>query len=602
MEINYFVGIDFGHGETSVSRIPGYNEETCSRIPLRLTSHSDGQKVISALCKKEGKWSFVLGKDDFKQPDIREGFKGPISKLIAENEKDYESLREFSKLIFETILTNDKELKFDSRTGEANFVVCIANPSDWRRKDANTPKKYLDFFRNECGIKPAAMCINESDAAFYTKHSVYSSEDTVFVIDLGSSTIDFTTYYNSECNPECCWGCNLGAHKVEDALVEKVCENKENEENILKVIEARKAAGLGSADAAISLAARFAKESFYTNHAEELEIKLRFSQLVFGGLKASTVFELILTKEELYDAIKEYRSELELTLENAVQKLKNEGIKLTRILLSGGASRMDFVKESTDQIFKKAFPKVEIDHDTYPEWVVSDGAAAYAKVYINAQKKVAALHSQFDNWANSNLIEAIQSAGLSAFQETLRESMREELKKRYIDSSSSTSLNSFENILRNILNTITSTYTFKSRADKMFIEKVNAQIIEKLKTIILEQYGKKISISESFIDPDDNFVDVPVDTSQLHENLNTIAYNLFCAGFFDDTVNWERARNTSERQQITDSAVGNPSYGIEGIPDTYCYNYEGETSLMIEEAHTKIDKILQENGLFRISI
>ena len=33
----YYIGIDFGHGETSVSRVPGTNGESVSRIPLRIS-------------------------------------------------------------------------------------------------------------------------------------------------------------------------------------------------------------------------------------------------------------------------------------------------------------------------------------------------------------------------------------------------------------------------------------------------------------------------------------------------------------------------------------------------------------------------------------
>lgn len=597
MEIEYFVGIDFGHGETSVSRVPGYNGELRSRVQLRLGNHTEEQKVISALCKKNEKWSFFWGKDDCKYPDIREGFKGPISKLIKNDCKnDLESLREFGKMIFATILTNDQNLIFDPITGEANFVVCIANPSEWRCIDPNAPKEYLDFFRNECGIIPAVMCINESDAAFYTKYSVYSPNDTVFVIDLGSSTIDFTTYHNSKCLPECCWGHNLGAHLVEDKLVEKIYEDPNSKINIEKAVKARKAAGLGDADSPISLVARFAKESFYTNHSDELEVALRYSQLIAGWPNRSeTVFELVLTKDQVQEAIAEYMSQLRLTFENAAQKLKNHGIIPTRILLSGGASRMNFVQESTKHIFMEAFPEVRIDPDTCPAWVVSDGAAEYAKVYMNVQGEGVTLHSQFDNWANNNLVETIKSAGLSAFQETLRECMLEDLKKSYIDSYSNTSLNSFESILRSILNTVTTTHKFKNRADKMFVDQVNAQVIKELKRIILKNYSKKISIVESFIDPSDNFTNVHVEIGSLHENINAMAYNLFCVGFFDDTVNWVRERDLSQRQLITD-------YAVREIPNTYYYEYEEDISLMIEEAHHKIDKILQENGLFIVSI
>ena len=107
---------------------------------------------------------------DYKLEDIREGFKGRISEMTA---KDKESMREFAKLIFATILKNDTDLKYNS-PDDKNFELGIACPSDWVRVDANSRQEYLNFFREECGL-PVDHCIKESDAAFFTKFSRYTS-------------------------------------------------------------------------------------------------------------------------------------------------------------------------------------------------------------------------------------------------------------------------------------------------------------------------------------------------------------------------------------------------------------------------------------------
>lgn len=262
----FYIGIDFGHGETSVSRVPGTNNQPVSRIPLRISGNFAEQKVYSAIyLDNDGKWQFVGSEEDLKRPEIKEGFKGMIHAL---DDDKREALCEFAKLVFKAILDNDKELHYNPETGDANFVICIANPSDWRRQNPNNPKEYLTFFQEEAGIKPAKMCINESDAAFYTKFKGYVPSDKVFVIDLGSSTIDFTTYQNSICNRECCWGANLGAHLVEDKLVEygytSAEEKEENTKGMLLVQEEREKLHMGTADSALSLAARFEKEAYFT--------------------------------------------------------------------------------------------------------------------------------------------------------------------------------------------------------------------------------------------------------------------------------------------------------------------------------------------------
>ena len=588
-EKKFFIGIDFGHGETSVSRVPGYNNEPVSRVPLRVTSHDVDKKVVSAICRHDDGWHFVWTKEDFRRPDIREGFKGVISKLSPEKK---EALGEFAKLIFRTILKNDPDLEYDENTGDANFSICIANPSDWRRQDPSTPGEYLRFFRDECGIKPIEICINESDAAFYTKYNDYSRDDTVFVIDLGSSTIDFTTYHHSACVPDCCWGHNLGAHLVEDQIIDKGYLDEENAENMRKVTLAREEAGLGSADAALSLAARFAKEEYFTNHLSSFDLEMKYMHFAPWKVRRDVAFSLFLSKEEFNNVIDDYSKQLEMVLVNAAKKLSDNGIKPTLVLLSGGASRMDFVRESA----VKAFPGVQIYQDVCPEWVVSDGAAKYVQVMSWAMADTRLLQSEFENWAQSNLISAVQDAGLSAFQETLRECMRERLYADYVNNNSKTTVNDFESCLLTVLNTVTSTAGFKSRADEKFVEIVNAQIVSKLKDIIFNRYQKDVEISYVFVEPGNCFEDVPVETNHIHEMVDVMGYNLFCSGIWpDDEVNRVKDRTSGDRQRLVD-------YAVRQIPETYRYEFNGDISNWIEEAKSKIWYILKSNGLFDISM
>lgn len=351
----YYIGIDFGHGETSVSRVPGTNGESVSRIPLRISGDFAEQKVYSAICRDDnGKWKFVGSKDDLKRKDVKEGFKGMIHTL---DDDEREALCEFAKLVFKTILDNDKDLHYNPETGEANFVICIANPSDWRRQNPNNPKEYLTFFQEEAGIKPAKMCINESDAAFYTKFKGYVPSDKVFVIDLGSSTIDFTTYQDSICNRECCWGANLGAHLVEDKLIDfgytKAEEKEENIEGMHLVTLERDGLNLGPAESALSLAARFAKESYFTRCNKndggittyELDVNVR-DLVPNWKKKTQKAFAVIIDSVDVDTIIRDYISALSLALSNAAKKLQGYGISPNKVLLSGGASRMPFVKKN----------------------------------------------------------------------------------------------------------------------------------------------------------------------------------------------------------------------------------------------------------------
>lgn len=390
MEIKYFVGIDFGHGETSVSRVPGYDTEAISQVPLRKGSKDEDKKVLSAICREGNTWRLVFDQCDFSAPSLREGFKGPIDQLRKQNIEDLEALKEFGKLIFKTVLDNDKELEYNSTTGECNFAICIATPSEWRRLDANIPQEYLKFFKEECGIAPAILCINESDAAFFSKYdessSAYSKSDSVFVIDLGSSTIDYTTYSNGKCIPDGCDGANLGAHIIENQIISKALQA--NKENLKKAEALRGELGIErKIDAALSLFARLAKEKFYTNKAKSFVLRISFGDLapinVDHDLYLEDAFRVKLTADEFESVISDYREQLDRSLESQARNLR-ENVMITpkHVILSGGASRMKFVENLTAKHFPG--PNSKIHFDNHPEWVVSNGAAMYMKAHYTA--------------------------------------------------------------------------------------------------------------------------------------------------------------------------------------------------------------------------
>ena len=292
----YYIGIDFGHGETTVSRAPGYNGAPVSHIAIRTANNNEGKKIVSAVCKKNGTWSLVYGPQDYRRDDIREGFKGRISKMT---DRDKESMREFAKLIFNTILENDTDLQYES-VDNKNFELGIACPSDWVREDPNAQQEYLDFFRNECGL-PVDHCIKESDAAFFTKFNKYDKNDKVFVIDLGSSTIDFTTYAGAKCITSCCWGANLGAHLIEDALMPYILQSGMNTKNIKTLKDFKTARGyFGDVESAISLFVRGEKENYYSSQQDEYSVCLKYDDLTPGwtGQKWDVCLGYSVSKED----------------------------------------------------------------------------------------------------------------------------------------------------------------------------------------------------------------------------------------------------------------------------------------------------------------
>ena len=360
----YYIGIDFGYEETTVSRAPGYNGAPVSQIAI--SKGNNNEKIVSAICKKNGNWS--LG--NYIRNDVREGFKGRICKMT---DRDKESMREFAKLIFKTILENDSDLHYESADNK-NFELGIACPSDWVREDPNAQQEYLDFFRNECGL-PVDNCIKESDAAFFTKFDKYDPADKVFVIDLGASTIDFTTYAGSKCITSCCWGENMGAHLIVDALMPYILQTGMNAQNLQTLKEYKTRKGYwGDIEAEISSFVRAEIENFYTNKQEMYSICLTYKMLTPGweGNPWDACVDFSVTNEEFEQIISPSMNSIRDSLNNAKVKLEQNGIVPNRVLLLGKAPRIPFIKECAQSIFN-----VSVDVDPQPEYVVSNGIAMY---------------------------------------------------------------------------------------------------------------------------------------------------------------------------------------------------------------------------------
>ena len=614
-EKKYYVGIDFGHGETSVSRVPGYNNAEVSQIALRKTGYTENKKIISAICRKEnGEWILYHSKNDFRNPDLYQGFKGQISSLNPTQKKAF---CEFAKLVFKSILANDPDLIYDEQTGDSNFIICIASPSDWRRENPNILNEYLEFFKYDCCIKPIEICINESDAAFFTKYDKRRIYDSVFVIDLGSSTIDFTTYNQSDCVPECCWGNNLvGAHKIEDYIVEYGFENEQNIINMEMVAAERLRLGLDNKSttvslsavgngcnvqnqyalenvlAAISLAAREAKENYYTNKENDLEVRLCINDFFPNSSnKRKEVFYINMNNDEFDKLIAPYKEELQMVLKNAAERLHNYNITPSLVLLSGGANRMNFVEVCV----REAFPKSEIYPDQCPEWVVSDGAAKYAKEYWQVKIKEQELIEEFTEWAKANFKTAVESAALKAFKDTLREQMKERLYANYVKGGNSTTLDYlYYSVLNPLLRVVTSTDEFQQKAQLKFHETINSVISKNLKNIITEHYRKEVAEFPPFVETKDLFKIRGGFSISCKDYVEKEANKLF--RYFIEDVKWDKSRDYDQRQKISDKL-------IETIPNLYeSIDFNIDPKPYINEAIEKIHKILENNGLFKVTV
>lgn len=401
----FIIGIDFGHGETSAAF---YNIATQEKKDLDILP---GLKVIKsavAILEQEGRESICVGDSAIQNAPYAKDFQIAFKKRPSEmNKVERNRMVAFMKGVYFGIL--DRHPDYKTR----EHVVYIARPS----QDEKWKSEELAYIKiaEDAGL-PVAGIQKESRAAYFRARTQPDSKidtqvkDGVLIVDYGSSTIDFT-YLNAKLHKPIDHGCDLGASEVERLLLKYAMDHPSASDPCMPNFASTYGKDIESKPYNQMLYSfRNAKEEFYKNKTPLFSVLLNYSLLTsseaspidgFGGFSVprGEVNKILgLNNPEGY--IEKVRSE--------VKKFKDEKLKSNKVAcvyLTGGASRMDFVR----QIFMDVFSLNEnqCPGDDNPSVIVSQGVAHLSYADIITAKKEEELRklaqttiSQY-NWADN---------------------------------------------------------------------------------------------------------------------------------------------------------------------------------------------------------
>lgn len=382
----YIVGIDFGHGETSAAICPidlpedaQYRELSVTDIDLERTA---GRKVItSAICYVND--GIRIGDDAFdymaRNNGIRIGFKKKPETLDGEAER---LMIDFMRAVYCRIRESRDELD------ETNHIVYIARPSGW------TDEKTKELYRQmaiQAGIPLAGLTSESRAAIFYAKSPSFNFAKEfsagAIVFDLGSSTLDFT--YLSDTEKPIDFGYDLGASKIDEAVL----ENMVLTDGKIKEFVVKSPAYLD----ALKFKARKFKEEAYSRNADSktvvefsLENVIADSEVSDEAYADCHVKLRVSNLAELNDKVNSATSYMD-KLKQAIEDYKTTriaGKKVTGVFLTGGASRMNFVREVVAQAFNLPPDKVKADNDN-PSLTISRGIALLGAIDATTSIRVA---------------------------------------------------------------------------------------------------------------------------------------------------------------------------------------------------------------------
>lgn len=391
--IEYIIGIDLGHGETSAAICPAQWDTAVELLePAKDLDMGGNKKVMPSAITILSNGNAYIGDAAFnpeilKQAEVRVCFKQAPKDINGEPER---IMIRFMQEVYKRIREKNKAI-----LTEGNHIVYIATPSGW---DQNTQELYVEMAR--IGGLPIAGVTKESRAAFVrAQHDVTSGlgrniEKGSIVFDMGSSTLDFT-YMNKNLTAMIDHGYDCGA-----SFIEKSIYAKQEEEN--KAVKLFKKKFPKLCDYLV-FEARKVKEQVYFDPSLKVKKTINFDDFIDDEELEDERFKISFNPGELNEFLAQ--NGYIKSIENAMIDYKNNhiaGQKIYGVFLTGGASRMDFIIPLVCKCWDVEPSQVYRDQD--PSLTISQGVAEVARMDLRTEGMDVGLEEEIDQLFTNTLI------------------------------------------------------------------------------------------------------------------------------------------------------------------------------------------------------
>ena len=387
-DVDYIIGFDFGHGETSVSMVDvggldckAANIETKDlyiigngkepKIPSMIGYDADGNKLLN------------FDAYQFRFLQVGAYFKAPMcaSKnfpAITSDNKKY--FKDFVTTVFKCLLEHQKN-QFLKNKRVLYFVAC---PSGWNKKQQET---YLEFFQKYCGL-PINGVIEESRAAYVVaRHRLYNMDpelskpgSKIAVLDLGSSTLDITMHSDKAYTN----GFEIGASRIEGMLLSYFLKT----DDTFRVKYERYEVLEPTCKSQILYLLREAKERYFNkissgiNNEIVLRCQVDWEELSADEIEGTSNLKLKGADfERLLDSQDNNSVEYKNKLRNDISSFVETYGKVNAVVLTGGASQMSFYNELVLDCY--GLTERECVKDQEPSYSISRGTAIMGYLDLN---------------------------------------------------------------------------------------------------------------------------------------------------------------------------------------------------------------------------
>jgi len=411
--IEHVIGIDLGHGETSAAICSLQWDTSVEQLdPVKDLKLSGSKAVVpSAITFLEdgsarvGEAAFNI--DLLKQAQVHVGFKQKPVDVNGEAEK---IMIRFMKEVYNLIRSIYAGILTDG-----NHLVYIATPSGW---DKETKRLYVKMAQAAGLPTPNDGVTSESRAAFVkAQHDATlllgrSMDKGAIVFDMGSSTLDFTYMNTSEnLNHPIDNGYDCGASHVEETIL----VNLEKENESIQLFE-KKYPELRDY---LSFLVRRFKEDVYSRPDERIRKTYNFEDFIEDADLEDERFKIAFMPGEL-DQLLEKEGYID-SIRKALIDFKSRfipGKPIYGVLLTGGASKMTFIKQLVCDCWDLSEDQVHYDID--PSLTISRGVAEVARMDLRTGGMEKGLEHEIEELKKNNKI-------YNTFIESFSKSYKEEL-------------------------------------------------------------------------------------------------------------------------------------------------------------------------------
>ncbi|MFN6475531.1 TIR domain-containing protein [Nostoc sp. DedQUE07] len=363
------IGFDLGHGETAIA----VTKLSSIAEPQIVDINGKKSTITAVSLSSEG---ILIGEDAYcSDTSVNLDIFFKSYKLDAPNVN--KPIKLFVEKCLELLRKGKAKLDQDTWF----FVGC---PSGWTESYIKSYEEVLQ----EAGM--SNVCVRpESRAAFLEaketgrlSESLTKLPDSLLIIDIGSSTTDFTIVKNSEESP-LDFGNNLGCSLLDIAIFDRALKSLSSEvqeklNDLFSLSFALKAKCL--------LKCREVKERYFSKENEDSWIK--------SPVKGVEILDIANEIETIYFEVKIYKKDMEEILNSPLNKLQDktwkemfaDTLRVCRdlkefqlpelILMTGGGSRMLF----TSEICKRVFPESKVIVGLEPALSVAKGLALLGRI------------------------------------------------------------------------------------------------------------------------------------------------------------------------------------------------------------------------------